>query len=81
MTHQDKSRAAFEAHIKRMIKVDLNYSTLELDSAWQDWQAAKAYGRKQALEEAIEICKKSQAKYKSGVSLVQSKLEELLNEQ
>jgi hypothetical protein len=56
-----KSQEAFEAKYPALIftKNALDTYVEEFtESCFCVWQAAEAYGRKQALEEAVEICKK-----------------------
>jgi uncharacterized Zn finger protein len=48
---------------------------------WQSWQAAEAYGRKQALEDAVQICKSvpyQNDSYVAGVTLCKSAIEKLI---
>jgi hypothetical protein len=65
MTTQDKSREAFEANYKVnhhfwhssifAIEDDGSYVEIVMRDYFQNWQAAEAYGRKRALEDAVEL--------------------------
>jgi hypothetical protein len=59
--NQDKSRTAFEAWWGEppieLVPLENRTADAALDMwVWSAWQAAEAYGRKQALEDAIAIC-------------------------